>query len=762
MIGTPRRRRDGDAKVRGATRYVADMPVHGLLHARPVLAAEAHARITGIEGSAALEVPGVVAVLTAADLPLVGGSGRTAEPLAREEIVWSGQPVALVIAESEAAAEDGAALVVIDADPLPAVLDIEAAMAAGASPVRVTAQAGEGDGAAGAHTGPPSGEEGEATGAEAAEDAAEPEGDEASPNVAVRQRIHGGDAAAGLERADVVVSGRFRTSWVHQSYLEPQSALAWVEPDGELVVHSSTQGAFMAREALSTSLGLPIDRVRVKAAPIGGAFGGKLMISEPLAAAAALKLRRPVRIVFDRREEFAAANPAPGELIDLELGATRDGDLTAIRGRVVGDRGGLGDMGVETISTMLSAGPYRWPAHDLTALGVATNRVSPGAYRAPGAPPAAFAVESLLDRLAAELNLDPIELRLRNVMTAGDRGLDGQEIKSFGARECLERMRDHPLWQRRGELPDGEGVGVALGFWPGGLEPAAAICKLDSDGRLTVVTAAADMSGIENAFVAIAAEAFGLAEDSVRVTTGDTSSAPYGGVSGGSKITYTYGPAVERAAAEARERLLDVAASELEIAPEDLELVDGEVRPVGAPGRAVKIADLAAKTYTFGSPHRPIEGYGSTAQVSRAPGAAVHLSHVRVDRDTGNVTLLAHVVAQDVGKALNPALVEGQMQGGAAQGIGWALLEEMSYNEDGQLQGGSFAEYALPSTDQVPPIETLIVEVPAPDGPFGAKGVGEPPVVAAPPAIANAIAAATGVRLNELPMTPARVWNALT
>jgi CO/xanthine dehydrogenase Mo-binding subunit len=465
--------------------------------------------------------------------------------------------------------------------------------------------------------------------------------------------------------------------------------------------------------------------------------------------------------VFGRSEEFAAANPAPGELIDLELGATRDGKLTAIRGRIVGDRGGMGDMGVETITTMLSAGPYKWPAHDLTALGVSTNRVSPGAYRAPGAPPAAFAVESLLDRLAAELEIDPIELRLRNVITAGDRGLDGQEIKSFGARECLERVREHPLWQRRGELPDGEGVGVAIGFWPGGLEPAAAICKLDADGRLTVVTAAADMSGIENAFVAIAAETFGLAEDSVRVATGDTSSAPYGGVAGGSKITYTYGRAVERAAAEARERLLDVAAAELEIAPEDLELVDGEVRPIGAPGRAVKLADLAGKTYVFGSPHRPIEGYGSTAQVSRAPGAAAHLSHVRVDRETGSVTLLAHVVAQDVGKALNPALVEGQMQGGAAQGIGWALLEELAYDDDGQLRGGSFAEYALPSTDQVPAIETLIVEVPAPDGPFGAKGIGEPPVVAVPGAIANAIAAATGARLTELPMTPNRVWQAL-
>jgi CO/xanthine dehydrogenase Mo-binding subunit len=505
-------------------------------------------------------------------------------------------------------------------------------------------------------------------------------------------------------------------------------------------------------------LGLPLDRIRVQAAPIGGAFGGKLMISEPLAAAAAVKLNRPVRLVFGRSEDFAAANPAPGQLIDLELGARRDGSLTAIRGRIVGDRGGLGDMGVEGISTMLSAGPYRWPAHDLTALGVATNRVSPGAYRAPGAPPAAFAIESLMDELAAELELDPIELRLKNVLVAGERSLDGQEIKVFGARECLEAVRAHPLYARRSDLPPNEGIGLALGFWPGGLEPAAAVCRLVGDGKLTVVTAAADMSGIENAFVAIAAETFGIAEADVRVSTGDTATAPYGGVAGGSKVTYTYGRAIERAAGEARARLLAVAAQELEIAPEDLEIADGEVRPLGAPSRGIAIADLAAKTYTFGSPHEPIEGYGGVAQVSRAPGAAVHLSHVRVDPETGEVTLLAHVVAQDVGKALNPALVEGQMQGGTAQGIGWALLEELAYDEEGQLRGGTFAEYALPSTDQVPPIETVIVEVPAPDGPFGAKGVGEPPVCGVPGAIANAIAAATGARMHMLPMTPARVW----
>ncbi len=544
------------------------MPVYGLLHARPVLAAEAHAKLVSVDGSAALEVPGVVAVLTAADLPLKGGSGRVAEPLAREEIVWSGQPVALVIAESDAAAEDGARQVWVEEEPLPAVLDLEAAMADDADPARVTEVAGGGDGGAGAH------------GAGGGEDAAA----EGLPvNVAVRQRLTNGDVEAGFARADSVVSGRFRTNWIHQAYIEPQSCLAWTEPDGTLVVSSSTQGAFMVRQGLCEMLGLPADKVRVQAAPLGGAFGGKLMISEPLAAAAALKLGRPVRLVFRRSEDFAAANPAPGQLIDLELGVTRDGELTAIRGRIVGDRGGLGEMGVETISALLSAGPYRWPAHDLTAVGVATNRVSAGAYRAPGAPPAAFAVETLLDRAAGELGLDPVAFRLQNVLVAGDVGLDGQEIKVFGAAECLERVREHPLWVGRDELPEDEGVGLALGFWPGGLEPAAAICKLDSDGKLTVVTAAADMSGIENAFIAIAAETFGLAEDSVRVVTGDTASSPYGGVAGGSKITYTYGVAIERAATEARERLMRVAASELEIAPEDLELVDGEVRPLGSP-----------------------------------------------------------------------------------------------------------------------------------------------------------------------------------
>jgi len=269
------------------------------------------------------------------------------------------------------------------------------------------------------------------------------------------------------------------------------------------------------------------------------------------------------------------------------------------------------------------------------------------------------------------------------------------------------------------------------------------------------------MSGTETAFQSIAAATFGLPTEKVRVVYGDTSGTAYAGVSGGSKVTYTVGRAVELAVEQARERLLKVAAHELEIAPEDLEIVDGSVQPVGAPSRGMEIEELARKVLNFGSPHEPVEGYGSVAQTARAPGCAVHVSHVRVDRETGAVIPLRHLIAQDVGRALNPAIVEGQMLGGTVQGLGWALHEQLAYDEWGQLRTGTFVEYPLPSAELVPPVEFEIVEVPAPDGPFGAKGIGEPPVVAVAAAVANAIAAASGVRLRALPMTSERVWRAL-
>jgi CO/xanthine dehydrogenase Mo-binding subunit len=748
-IGVPTPRRDSESKVRGATRFAADAPVAGLLHARLVLAHEAHARITAIRTDAARALPGVVAVLTAADLPIAAtGAGRMYEPLAREEVVYAGQPVALVVAESEALAQDGTELVEVELEPLEAVVDLEAAAAPGSARFRISSRKDDDDP-----------DVSDAHAAVSADDVSDEE--ELSDNVLGNARLAEGDVEAALAASHVVVRGSFATPWMYQGYLEPQTALAWLEPDGELMIRTSTQAAFATRDGLAKLFGLPVERVRVRAAPLGGGFGGKMMIVEPLVAAAALVVRRPVQLAMTRSEDIQATNPAGAEMQWLELGADADGTFTGIRSRVLVDRGSADDFGVESIAAMLSAGPYRWQAHELTALGVATNRVTFGAYRAPAAAPAAFAVESLIDELADRLGMDPLELRLRNVVGEGDRTPAGQTFKVFGARECLERLRDHALWRSREQVAEGEGVGVAIGWWPGGYEPAAAACRLDADGNLTVITGAADMTGVETAFAAIAAEAFGVNPDRVRVVQADTSSAPYAGVSGGSKVTYTVGRAVERAAAQARERLLAVAAEELEIAPEDLEIVDGSVQPRGVPGKAMSLDGLAGKILRFGSRHAPVEGHGQVA-LGPAPQAAAHISHVRVDPETGEVRPLRHVVAQDVGRALNPALVQGQMHGGAAQGLGWALLEQLVHDPAGQLVTGTFVDYSMPTAGSVPEIETEIVEVPAPEGPYGAKGVGEAPVVGAPAAVANAVAAATGgIRLRQLPMTAERVWRAL-
>jgi CO/xanthine dehydrogenase Mo-binding subunit len=746
VIGVSRPRLDSREKVTGATRYAADDQLIGLLHARLVLSTEAHARIESIDSSQALALPGVVAVLAADDLPIPGSGGdRSREPLARREVVFAGQPVAMVVAESEAAAEDGVEAVLVAYEQLEPVVDVEAAMAPGAPLAQLEAASEEGSGMGSAHT-------------DVEEAEAESNGADLSPNVTGRGTRSDGDLDTALAESDIVVSGRFETPWMYQAYLEPQTATAWIEPGDVLVVSTSTQGAFVTRREVADVFGLPLEKIRVRPAPLGGAFGGKFAMIEPLVVAPVLALRRPVRLALTRSEDFQMTNPAPSEIIELRIGGKRNGTLTALDARIVADRGALTDWGVEGISSTLVAGPYRWQAHRIEGYGVRTNRVSFGAYRAPGATPSAFAVESLLDELAEALGLDPIELRLHNAIGEGDRSVTGSVFPPMGVRECLEQVREHPIWKERDGLPAGEGVGVAIGYWPGGLEPASALCRLDGDGGLTVVTASVDMTGTETTFAAIAAEAFGLPLDRVRVVAGDTDTAPHAGSSGGSKITYTVGRAIQKAAEDAREQLLLTASEELEIAPGDLEIADGVVRAVGAPARSVPIEDLARQSTSFGGRYEPVTGRGGSAQRSQAPGTACHVSHVRVDRETGEVHVLRHAIAQDVGRALNPALVEGQMRGGTAQGIGWALSEELRHDDHGQLVSGSFLEYAIPTAERVPPIDTLIVEVAAPDGPFGARGVGEPPVIAAPAAIANAIAAATGIRPRRLPMTPPRVW----
>jgi CO/xanthine dehydrogenase Mo-binding subunit len=743
-VGVPLPRLDATAKVTGKASYAGDRALPGLLHGRPVLSPYAHARILGIDAGEALQIAGVHAVLTAADLPIRDGSGRAGEPLARSEVVFAGQPVALVVAETESAAEDAAEAVVVDYEPLPAVVDAEQALEPGSPPARIDEGSDESDVAMHGDAG------GEGQEAESA-----------STNVLSRHEFSEGDVETVLAECAAVVQGRFRTSWVHQTYLEPQVAVAWPEADGRLVVRSSTQGIFYTRQLLARVLGLPLPSVRVEAATLGGGFGGKIGLIDPLVAAAALAIGRPVRIALTRSEDFAAGNPAPGFVIDLRVGARADGTLAALDGKVVIDSGAFSEMSPAPLAAGRLGGPYRFEAWRAQAYGVRTNRFGAGAYRGPTAPQTAFALETLLDELADELGIDRVELRLHNTPDQGDLRLDGSRWPLIGLRETLEAVREHPLWLGRSELPPNEGVGLAVGLFPGGKMGAAATCRMDADGGFTVVTGYVDMTGTETGIAAIAAATLGVPFDQVRVAAGDTDAAPQSGVSGGSMVTYSLGPAVVAAAADAREQVIRIVSEELEIDPSDLELADGAVRPVGSPQRGVSLADLGARLTGFGSKHPPVEGHGTALNPEIAPSAAASLAHVRVDPDTGRVEVLALVAAQDVGRAINPALCRGQMWGGAAQAIGFALHESLVHDEDGQLLTSSFLNYSVPTSEAVPPIETIIVEVPSPHGPLGARGIGESAIVPGAAAIANAVAAVTGHRFRELPIRPEQVWQAI-
>jgi CO/xanthine dehydrogenase Mo-binding subunit len=730
-VGVRRPRIDARDKVLGATRYGGDLGLPGLLHARIVPSVYAHAKIRGIDVQAALDVPGVVAVLTASDLPTVGhGPQQRFEPLAHDEVVFVGQPVALVVAETEAAAADAVAMVEVELEPLEPVIDVLAAAEPGAPMARVTPSSGDAE----------------------------------APNGNVHDRLHErrGDVATAFAHCAAIVAGQFRVPWAYQAAVEPHVATAWLEADGVLAVTAAAQGTFFARNELAKLFGFPSSRVRVTAPPIGGAFGAKQVVIEPLVAGAALRLRRPVRLVLDRRDDLAVGNPAQGVVLDVRIGALGSGQLEALEARIVYDGGAYPVDSWHWFAPRLITGPYRWAAFDVEALAVRTNRSGVGNYRGPSGPQGVFALESLIDELAAHLGIDPIDLRAANLVNEGDLQANDVPWPPIGADECLDRLRDDPAWARRDRLPHGEGIGLAIGVWPGSMQPAAATCRLEPDGSLTVITGAVDISGTASGFAVIAAEAFGVAVEQVTVITADTSTAPQSPPTNASSIIYASGRAVQQAATDAREQLLAMAAAGLEIAADDLEIIDGVVRPRGSPHAGRPVADLARElSESFDSPWPPIESHAAIAHSVIAPSAAAHLAHVRVDEETGEVALLRYVVVQDVGRALNPDLVEGQMRGGAVQSIGRALWEELVHDDQGQLLTGTFLDYAVPRAPMLPPIETVIVEVPAPEGPFGAKGMGEAPILAAPAAIANAIAAATDVRLRELPMSAPRVWTAL-
>jgi len=753
-VGVSIPRPDGPEKVTGRVQYVADIQPKGLLHAKLLRSPHAHARIVSIDTSAAKALPGVRAVLTAKDIPHLKKKAptRAHAVLAIDRAVFMGQPVAAVAADELSIAEEALDLIKVEYQVLAASIDPLKAMLPGAPPV---ADAGT------------EADTSEAL-AHSAVAIAKSEAPAKAVNISQQARLQRGDPAKGFAESDHVLEKTYRVPMVHQGYLEAHAVLAEWDRNGLLTLWASTQGSFNTRSEVADVLGISENRIRVIPVECGGGFGGKIRaLCEPITAVLAQVTKRPVRYVMTRREELQAGMPAPQVIIKLKTGVKRDGTLMALDAETVIDSGAFSGA-VLAVSAVFLGSMYKWPAFDIRGFEVLTHKPSVAAYRAPVAPQTIFAIESHMEQIARDLDLDSVEFRMRHLIQEGDPMVNGQPWQSNGAKQVLSRIAEHPHWKTRkqwvaaadknGKL---RGVGLALGGWLGGLQPTGATVRLNPDGSLAVLTGQVDIAGTNISLAQIAASAYGVDTDLVRITTGDTDVAPMTGLSAGSKTIYTVGAAVLQAAEDARRQTFEIAAAELEASVHDLELVDGNVTVRGMPDKGITLATIGKKGNLYMSKTPPVLGKANPAFTQQAPAFAAQLARLEVDADTGEVTIQDFVIVQDVGKAINPLGVEGQMQGGAVQSLGIALTEGLIFDDSGRLTNPSLLDYRKLTAADLPNLETIIVEVPSPAGPFGARGVGEPPIIPAPAAIANAIQNATGARLTELPMSPERIALAL-
>jgi CO/xanthine dehydrogenase Mo-binding subunit len=750
-VGLSIPRADGAEKVTGRVQYVADIKPKGLLHAKLLRSPHAHARIVKIDVSRARALPGVRAVLTAADIPELKRKAptRAHAVLAIDRVVFAGQPVAAVAADELAIAEEALDFIEVQYEVLSAAVDPLQSLKPGSPPV---ADAGT---------------EADASEALAHSAVAMAKSEEASGkavNVSQTAAVKRGDVAKGFAESDVIVEKTYRVPMVHQGYLEPHAVLAEWDQQGQLTLWASTQGSFNTRSEVADVLGIDENRVKVIPVECGGGFGGKIRaLCEPITAILARATKRPVRYVMTRREELEAGMPAPQVIIRLKTGAKRDGTLMALEAETVLESGAFSGT-VLAVSAVFLGSLYRWPAFDIKGSEVLTHKPSVAAYRAPVAPQTIFAIDSQMEQLARALGQDPVQFRARHLSHPGEPMVNNQPWASNGAHEVLKKVGEHPLWKDRAKWKatsgNGHGLrgtGFALGGWLGGLQPTSATVKLNPDGTLAVLTGQVDIAGTNIALAQIASTAFGVDIEKVKITTGDTDVAPVTGLSAGSKTIYTVGVAVMQAAQNARKQALEIAAGELEAGVQDLEIVDGRVTVRGMPDKAVTLAQIGKKGNLYMSKVEPVIGVAHPAFTQQAPAFAAELARVEVDPDTGEVKLHDFVIVQDVGKAINPLAVEGQMQGGAVQSLGIALTEQLDYDDQGRLRNPSLLDYRKLTAADLPNLETIIVEVPSPAGPFGARGVGEPPIVPAPAAIANAVEDATGCRLTHLPLTPEKI-----
>jgi len=737
IIGTRPVRPDGVDKVTGRAKYGADYTFHGMLHGKVLRSPHAHARIKSINIDKALKLPGVKAVVLGKDLPeleskieFIGEISLNPHylahnVLARDKVLYNGHAVATVAATSTHIAEEALALIDVDYEVLPPLLDVREAMKSDAPILHPSLR--------------------------------NKEAPDQPTNVASHVQFKRGDLAAGFQAADFVVEREFDTSMVHQGYIEPHNAVGVYNSDGHATIYCSTQGAFDVRSMSARVLGMPVGHIKVVPAEIGGGFGGKTTVYlEPLAVALSKATGKPVKLVMTRSEVLRATGPTSGSHIRVKMGATKDGKLTAGEVWMAYEAGAFPGSPVMA-GAMTILAPYVLEHLQIDGYDVVLNKPKTAAYRAPGATNAAFAAETVIDELAEKCGIDPLEFRIMNAAKEGTLQPAGPPFKRIGMIETCQALAnsDHYKSKLTGKH---RGRGVAIGFWFNAGMQSSATVNIHADGSASVVTGSPDIGGSRAAMAMIAAEILGLSIDEVRAVVADTDSIGHNDVTGGSRVTFATGMAVYEAAQDAVRQLKERAARIWERKFDEIDFQNGKAISKNNGVAPISVKELAAKFPRTGG---PISGRASVSARGVGAAFAACCIDVEVDPETAKVQVLRATIAQDAGRAIHPSYVEGQMQGGTAQGIGWALNEEYFYDDKGLMRNSGFLDYRMPTCLDLPLIEAIIVEVPNPGHPLGVRGVGEVSIVPPPAAVANAIYRAVGVRMTELPMSPPKLLKAI-
>jgi CO/xanthine dehydrogenase Mo-binding subunit len=737
VIGTRPIRHDGVDKVMGRAKYGADYSFPGMLHGKVLRSPHAHAKIKSINVEKARKLPGVKAIVTGKDLPELPSRmeqvGELAinphylsyNILAKAKVLYNGHAIAAVAATSPHIAEEALDLIEVEYEVLPPVMTVDDAMTPAAEILLPELRSKESP--------------------------------DKPTNVASHVQFKRGDLQAGLKGADFVVEREFKTAMVHQGYIEPHNAVGIYNSDGHATIYCSTQGPFEVRAMSAQVLGMPVGNIKVVPAEIGGGFGGKTTIYlEPLSVLLSKLTGAPVKMVMSRAEVLRASGPTSGSKIRVKMGCTKDGQITAGEVWMAYEAGAFPGSPVGA-GAMTILAPYNIPNLLIDGFDVVVNRPKTAAYRAPGATNAAFASETVIDELAEKCAIDPLDFRIKNGSKEGTPQPVGPPYKRIGFIETCQAIKDSPHYKSKLSGKN-RGRGVATGFWFNAGMQSSATVNIHTDGTASVVTGSPDIGGTRTAMAMITAEVLGLKVEDVRPVVVDTDSIGHTDVTGGSRVTFATGMAVFEAANDAVRQLKERAAKMWEKKPDEVDFNRGKVnaRSNGVPPLTIK--ELAAKFPRTGG---PVTGRAQVNARGVGPGFAACCVDVEVDPETAKVQILRCTVAQDVGKAIHPSYVEGQMQGGTAQGIGWALNEEYFYDDKGIMRNSGFLDYRMPTALDLPLIETAIVEVANPGHPLGVRGVGEVSIVPPPAAVANAIYRAVGVRMVELPMSPPKLLKAM-